>query len=170
MAEDKQVLYDLRTTYSGPFLVESLYEEIDDWIKEKGYEKEPKKKMEHVTNEGKKIELFIEAFKHLDELHKGVISLRVLINNLREVELKKGRKKTKVQHGNVYINIDGWINSHIHGSFFQVKPLYYFIRAVIDNYIYSFWQDKYDGVVNGDGRDLFKRLRSFFNLQKVKHG
>ena len=55
MAEKKQVLYDLRTTYTGPFIVEDFYAEVDKWIKEKGFEKEPKKKMEHVTKNGKKI-------------------------------------------------------------------------------------------------------------------
>ena len=45
MVEKKQVLYDLRTTYNGPFLVEDFYAEVENWIKEKGLEKEPKKKI-----------------------------------------------------------------------------------------------------------------------------
>jgi len=42
MSEEKQVLYDLRTMYSGPFLVEDFYADVDRWIREKGYEKELK--------------------------------------------------------------------------------------------------------------------------------
>ena len=40
MSEKKQVLYDLRITYSGPFLVEDFYREVDAWIGEKGFEKD----------------------------------------------------------------------------------------------------------------------------------
>ena len=92
--ERKQVLYDLRTTYNGPFIVEDFYAEVDNWIKEKGYEKEPKKKMEHVTKNGKKIEWLIEAHMHMDMEHTmGIIALRALFDNVKEVVIKKNGKK-----------------------------------------------------------------------------
>ena len=169
MAEKKQVLYDLRTTYNGPFLVEDFYAEVDNWIKEKGFEKEPKKKVEHVTKSGKKIEVVIEAHRHLDELHHGTVVLRALLDNIKEVIVKKGGKKTRINNGDVLINIDGWIESHIHGSFYQAKPIYYFIRTLIDKYVYNYWSDKYDGTVTADCHDLFKRIRAFFSVQKYKY-
>ena len=169
MVEKKQVLYDMRATYNGPLLVEDFYAEVDNWIKENGFEKEPKKKMEHVTKNGKKIELVIEAHKHLDDLHHSVIVLRALIDNVKEIIIKKDKKKIRINNGDVLINIDGFIQSHIHGSFYQVKPIYYFARTLIDKYIYNYWSDKWDGAVNSDGRDLFKRIRSFFELQKYKY-
>lgn len=169
MSEKKQVLYDLRTTYSGPFAVEDFYAEVDNWISEKGLEKEPKKKMEHVTKNGKRIEWVIEAHSHLDDLHHCVIVLRALLDNVREVVIKKGGKKVRINNGDVFVNVDGFIESHIHGSFYQVKPVYYFIRALADKYIYNFWSDKYDSLVKANGHDLFKRIRAFFNLQRYKY-
>ena len=169
MGEKKQVLYDLRTSYSGPLLVEDFYKEIDNWVKEKGYEKEPKKKMEHVTKNGKKIEWVIEAHKHLDDLHYSIIVLRALLDNVKEVVVKKDGRKIRLNNGDVFINIDGFIQSHIHGSFYQVKPIYYFVRALIDKYIYNFWSFRYDGAVAADGQDLFKRIRAFFQLQRYKY-
>ena len=169
MVEKKQVLYDLRTTYNGPLSVEDFYAEVDNWIKEKGFEKEPKKKSEHVTKTGKKIEWVIEAHRHLDDLHYSVIVMRALLDNIKEVVIKKDGKKIRINNGVVFINIDGFIQSHIHGSFFQIKPVYYFMRALIDKFIYNFWSFKYDGAVNADGHDLFKRIRSFFNVQKYKY-
>jgi len=169
MSEKKQVLYDLRTSYNGPFLVEDFYAEVENWIKEKGFEKEPKKKLEHVTKNGKKIEWIIEAHNHLDDLHHGVVVLRALLDNVKEVVVKQGKKKVRINHGDVLINVDGFIESHVHASFYQLKPIYYFVRALIDKYIYNFWSDKYNGVVNEAGQDLFKRIRSFFLLQKYKY-
>ena len=169
MVEKKQVLYDLRTTYNGPFRVEDFYAEIENWIREKGFEKEPKKKMEHVTKNGKKIEWVVEAHRPLDDLHHGVIVLRALLDNVKEITIKRDKKKMIINNGDAYINIDGFIQSHVHGSFYQNKPIYYFIRTLIDKFVYNFWTFKLEGVVAGDCHDLFKRIRSFFQLQKYKY-
>ena len=118
---------------------------------------------------GKKIEWVIEAHSHLDDLHHGVIVLRALLDNIREAVITKDSKKIKVNNGDVLISIDGFIQSHIHGSFYQTKPAYYFMRTLIDKFVYMFWSFKWDGTVNNDGRDLFKRITSFFNLQKYKY-
>ena len=170
MSEYKQVLYDLRTTYNGPFVVEDFYAEVDNWIKEKGYKKEPKKKMEHVAKSGKKIDYVIEAHTHLDDLHHGTVILRAMMDNVKEVVVKKGNKKVRINNGDVFIDINGFIEGHAQGSFYHTKPMYTLIRTLIDKYIYNIWSDKYDGRVNSDGRDLFKRIRSFFELQKYKYG
>ena len=168
MSEKKQVLYDLRTSYNGPFSAEDFYREVDSWIRENGFEKEPKKKMEHVTKKGKRIQYVIEVHNHLDSLHHGVIVLRVLLDNVKEIIIRKDGKKIRINSGDVFINIDAFIEAHLHASIYQVKPIYYFIRALIDKYVYNFWSDKYDGKVNSDARDLFKRIQSFFNVQRYK--
>jgi len=169
MSEKKQVLYDLRVSYNGPLIIEDFYAEADSWIREKGFEKEPKKKMEHITKNGKQIEWLIEAQKQLDDLHQGIIIIRVLFDNVIEVVIKKNGKKMRINNCDALININGFVFSEIHGSFWQAKPAYYFMRALIDKYIYNFWADKYDGAIKADCHDLFKRIRSFFNIQKYKY-
>lgn len=169
MVEKKQVLYDLRTTYSGPFLVEDFYSEVENWIREKGFEKEPKKKMEHVTKSGKKIEWVVEAHRELDDLHHSVVVMRALMDNVKEIIIRKEGKKVRLNSGDVMITLDAFIQSHLHGSFFQVKPIYYFVRTLIDKFIYQYWSFRWDGAVNSDAKDLFKRITSFFNLQKYKY-
>ena len=169
MSEKKQVLYDLRAAYNGPFLIEDFYAEVDKWIDEKGYVKEPKKKLEHVTKNGKRIEWVVEANSHLDDLHHGVVVLRALLDNVKENVVKKDGKKTRVNSGEILISINAFIDAHVHGSFYQVKPVYYLIRTLIDKYIYNFWTGKFEGIVRGEGEDLFKRINSFFNVQKYKY-
>jgi len=169
MSEKKQVLYDLRTAYSGPFAAEDFYAEVDRWIDEKGFEKEHKKKLEHVTKSGKKIEWVIEAQRHLDDLHTCVIVLRALLDNVKETVIKRGKKKTRINNGDIFISIDGFIISDVHGSFYQVKPAYYFLRALVDKFVYNFWSGRHDGAAVSAGQDLFKRISSFFSLQKYKY-
>ena len=167
MSEKKQVLYDLRTVYSGPFAVEDFYSEVDKWIKAHNYEKEPKKKMEQITKEGKRIQYVIEAYNHLDELHHGIIVVKALFDNVKEITIKRDKKKMKINNGDALIQIDGFIDAHLHGSIYAAKPIWAFTREIIDKYIWNF-KGKYDGVVNSDARDLFRTIQAFFNLQKMK--
>ena len=101
-------------------------------------------------------------------MHNGVIVLRAYLNNVKEVTIKRDGKKIKINNADAYIKIDGFIKSIVHSSYYQVKPFYYFIKTLIDNYIYNFWTGKYDGQVASDCHELFKRLRSFFNGQQNK--
>ena len=169
MVEKKQVLYDLTSAYSGPFIVEEFYAEINRWIDENGFEKEPKKISEQVAKDGKKIELVIEANKKLDELHYGVVVFRAMINNLKDTAIKRDGKKIRINHGEVFISVDAFVQSYVHSGIWQAKPVYIFIRALIDKYIYSFWTDKHDGTVNSAGKDLFRRIKSFFEMQRQKY-
>lgn len=169
MAEKKQVLYDLRVTYNGPFIAEEFYAEVGKWMNENGFELEPKKKMEHVTKNGKRIEWHIEAHRRLDDLHHGIVVMRALLDNVREVVVKNNNKKMRINTGDIYINIDGFIDSHVHGSFYQMKPIYYFFRSLVDRYVYNFWSFKWDGAVSSDCHSLFKRIRAYFQVQKYKY-
>ena len=128
--ERKQVIYDLRTTYSGPFSVEDFYASVDNWIYGKGFVKETKKKLEHITKDGKKI---------------------------------------RINNADVFVNVDGFIQTHMHGTFWQIKPIFYFIRSLIDQYIWNFWSFKWDSSVNEDGHDLFKTIWQFFEQERQKY-
>ena len=169
MVEKKQVLYDLTAAYSGPFIVEEFYAEIDRWIDENGFEKEPKKISEHVAKDGKKIELVIEAHRKLDELHYGVVVFRAMISNLKDTAIKKDGKKIRINYGEVFISVDAFVQSYVHSGIWQAKPVYTFMRTLVDKYIYSFWTDKHDGTVNSAGKDLFRRIKSFFEIQRQKY-
>ncbi|HLG23678.1 MAG TPA: hypothetical protein VI564_01980 [Candidatus Nanoarchaeia archaeon] len=169
MAERRQVLYDLRVSYSGPFVAEELYAAVDKWITGHGYDKEHKKKLEHVTQGGKKIEWLVQIHTHLDDLHHGLIVLRVLMDNITEVTMKKGKKNYLVNNGDVLVNIDAFIQSHIHATFYHSRPVYYFYRAMVDRFIKNFWSFKWDGTVGGQGHDLFKTIRHFFDEERRKY-
>ena len=169
MSFKKQVLYDLRYTYSGPFNVEELYEEIDKWISEHGYEKEPKRKTEHITKEGKRIQYHIEIHTHLDDLHHGIIVLTAYMENVKDISVKKKGKKSSANKGDVMIHIDGFLESHTHGTFWANKPIFYFLRTLYDRFVWAVWADKHDGAVVGQCHDLFKLARAFFNIQKYAY-
>ena len=169
MSEIKQVLYDLRTNYKGPFVIEDFYEDIDHWIHEHGHEKENKKKSEHVTKNGKKIQNVFEVHTHLDDFSHGIIVCRIYIEDMKEATITRNGRKIKINHGDILVNVDAFVDAHHHGTFYQQRPVFYMIRTVLDRFIWPFWGEKHDGTVNSQGRELYKRIRSFLNTQKLKY-
>ena len=169
MSEKKFVLNDLRISYDGPIDVSEFMGEVDKWFSENGYENEPKKYVEHFSKGAKKIEWVVESHKIMSRLYESTIRIRVLFNNLKESNFKKDGRKTRIVSGEVLVYIDGIIESHVQESYYHSKPVYQFVVGIIDKYVYTFWGDKYDGVVAGDGHKLFKKIRAYLSLQKYKN-
>ena len=169
MSEKKQVIYDLRYSYNGPFIVEDFYAHVDKWISEHGYEKEPKKSLEYISKDGKQIQWMIEVHSHIDDLTHGIAVLQVLMNNVKEVVIKKKGKKIRINNGDVNVHIDGFIDAHMHATFWVSKPVYAFIRRLIDRFVVHIYTDKYDGMVAEQCHRLYKDIRAFFNVQKFEY-
>jgi hypothetical protein len=169
MTEKKQVLYDLRNFYSGPFIVEDLFKAVDNWILEKGYAKEVKKKLEHVAQNGKKIQWILEIHSHLEGIFHGSIMFRASLENVKEVVIKRKGKKIRVNNGDVHITVEAFVEGHVKESLVAAKPVHYFIRSLIDRFFYPFWIGRHDGKVNSDGRELFKAVCSYLNSQKMMY-
>lgn len=168
MVEKKQIVFDLRATYNGPLSIENFYEEVEKWMEEKGLQKELKRKSEDVTTKGKKLEWIIEAWKKLTDSHKHVVRLRVLFNNVKEIKLKRKGHTVKINHADVLIVIDGFLETSLTARWTQ-KPLFAFLSRLYDKYIWMVLE-KYDAPIDEDCYDLHKRLKAFFELYKMKVG
>ncbi|MBL7054507.1 hypothetical protein ISS05_02005 [Candidatus Woesearchaeota archaeon] len=167
MVEKKIVVYDLRLSYNGPLDIESFYKEVDDWITEKGMEKEITKKMEHLTPQGKEIAWTVEGWKRLEEFYKDTVRLRAQFHNVKEVTILKNGRKIRINQANVLLIFDGILETDI-SERWQQKPLFYFFRALFDKYVYKFHTEKYFDVIYADTHELHKRLKAFLSLYKYK--
>jgi len=167
MVEKKFVVYDLRISYNGPVRIEDFYKEVEDWMRQKGLSKELKKKMENLASKGKKLEWTIECWKDITTYTKEVVRLRSFFNNVREIEVRRNGKRIKTQQADVLIQIDGILETELSQRWEQT-PLYYFIKMLVDKYIWPFYSGRYDGFPAADAHDLHKTLQAFFNLQKMQ--
>lgn len=157
--------------YNGPLSVEDFYKEVDKWAREKGLEKEIKRKSEEVKSKGKRIEYAVELWKSPAREVKHMIKLRALFDNVREVSQKRRGRYVKFNEANIFVNIDGWVETILRSRWTQVNPLYVFFRTLYDKYIWGIGQtitERYEGPVQADCYELHKRLKSFFELYKIK--
>jgi len=166
MTEKKFVVDGMKLSYNGPFDIIDFYRQVEDWISAKGLEKEIKKKVEHVEASGKKIEWFLEIWEDVGEYARRIVRLRALFNNVQEVKVQKGKRKKKLNKGEALIIIDGILETDIQGKW-QQKPVYYFLRALTDKFIYKFHMNKIEDRLAKDAYDLHHTLEDFFNSYKL---
>ncbi|MBS3097529.1 hypothetical protein J4209_01895 [Candidatus Woesearchaeota archaeon] len=161
MVEKKIVVDQLRLSYNGVFDINDFYNAVEDWIQEKGMEKETKKKLEHVMPHGKKLEWYIECWKSVASYAKTIVRMRALFDEVKEVQIVKNKSKRRLNQGKVLIILDGILETDIEGSW-QQKPLFYFMRALVDKYIWKFHTNKYEAPLIDEVYDMHKTLKKFF--------
>lgn len=165
MAEQKLVVEGLELSYEGLFDVKELYKTVDDYLKETAYDKVEKINAEYVKPEGKYIELTLEPNKKISDYVQYRIRMRVYITNLKDVEVEKDGKKQKLNHGKVYIRFDAILETDYEHRWEQ-RPLFFFLRVLVDKYVYKFYTGKYEGDLKTDLTNLHTRIKAFLNLYR----
>ena len=164
MVEKKFVVDGVKIKYSGNFDVIEFYKKVEEWISSKGKEKEIKKKTEHVKPEGKRIEWFIEIWEDVTEYARSIVRIDAIFTDIKEVKDKK--TKRKLNKGKAVITFDGILETDIQGKW-QQKPWFFFLRALVDKFIYKFHMNKIEDKLAADTYELHDKLDDFFNSYKV---
>lgn len=165
MAEQKIVVENLELQYEGLFSFKDLYKLIDDWLKENNYDKVEKMNMEKVSEEGKYIELVLEPVKYLTDFVEYIIKMRIIGRNIKEVEVERDGKKEKLNQGSLYIRFDAILETDYEGRWEQ-KPTFYFLRVLIDKYVYKFYTGKYESGLKKDLTEIHTQIKSLLNLYR----
>lgn len=165
MAEREVVIDKMRLSYEGLFKVSELYKLIDGWLREKGYDKRERIMVENVTKDGKFIEWEIEPWKKITDYACNVIKLRIIMTDIKEIEVEIDKAKVKMNQGKVDFVFDGYVETD-YESRWDTKPLFYFLRTFFNKYIFKPYTEGYAINVIEDVNDLHSRIKSFLNLYR----
>lgn len=166
MAERTVVVDKLRLTYEGLFSIKDLYKMIDEWFRQKNYDKREKNNTESVTPEGKYIEIELEPWKKVTDYARNVIRLRMIFENITDVEVERDGKKMTLNKGKAHFVFDGFLGT----DYFQRwegKPLFFVIRAIYDKFIYAPYTAGFAKGVKDDVMHLHNQIKAFLNLYKL---
>ena len=92
--------------------------------------------------------------------------MRALFTDVKEIKVKKGKRKKRLNSGNALIIFDGILETDISGKW-QQKPVFYFLRAVVDKFIYKFYMNKFEDKLAKDVYELNDTLKEFFDSYKI---
>ena len=167
MVEKHFVAVNFRLTHSGSFSLYDLLDMVDHWAEEHHYHKEIKRHYEHHKPDGKELGYSLELWKHINAQVVAIVRFTVMVKRLKDVTITVGGKKEKAQHGDVFIDMDSLLERHkLHQ--FENKPYIFFIRSVIDRFMYKNLMDMHEGELTADIKGFHDRLRSFLQKEEVK--
>jgi hypothetical protein len=163
--ERESLIHKMRLNYEGLLSVKDLYKLIDDWFYEKNYDKKEMKNIERVTPDGKYVEIVLMPWKKVSDYAKNEIQVRIIISDLKDVEVEKDGVKTKLNQGKLQVIFDAYLNTD-YESRWETKPVYYFVRTIFDKYFYKQWMGGHSATCKGDCLELRDRIKSFLNLYR----
>ncbi len=165
MAERKLVVENISISYSGLFDVKEFYKMIDDWFKAKGYDKVVVKHKEYSTETGKNIEILLAPHKNVTDYIRNLIKVWIGMSNIKEVEVKRDKTRFKINKGDVIVVLDGYLELDYEHRWEQ-KPLFFFLRVLIDKFIHKSEIDKYGEELIEEINEFHNEIRSFLGLHK----
>jgi hypothetical protein len=165
MAERDIIVDKMRMTYEGLFSVSELYKMMDEWFEEKNYDKKELKNVENVTPEGKYVEILIEPWKKVTDYAKNVIRIRMIMTNIKDVEVEKDGVKVRLNQGKIQMVFDAYLETDYENRWEQ-KPMFFLIRTLFDKYFYKPFTHGFHAGVKADLNDLVTRIKSFLNLYR----
>lgn len=165
MVEKRKVIDELKLSYEGLFDAKELYWMIDYWVIEKGYDKKELKNVERITPTGKYVEVWIMPWRKITDYAKYEIKMRMRMFNVTDVVVERGGVKLKLNKGKIDFIFDGYLITDYEGRWEQ-KPLFYFLRAVFDKYIFKMHTMAFEDGLVDDINHLHMTIKSFLNLYR----
>ncbi len=166
MPEKKQVVESETIAYDGLFEGTELYRVIDKFFQDKGYDKAELSHDEHVAEGGKDVTVVVEGSMRPNDYTKKIINVKILIKGLRDVIIERNKHKTKLQHGKVTAIFNSFVISDVEGKW-EAKPMFVFMRALVDRYLYRYYINKIEQELKEDTLHLKALVKSFLNLHRA---
>lgn len=163
MTEKKLVIDQLRLNYEGLFSLNELYRTVSSWFYEHGYDYYEKKNVEQVTPTGKDIEIELRPWKKLTDYAKKELKIRMFLKDVKMVEVEKEGVKLKLNQGNIQMIFDAYLITDYEDRW-ENKPLFFFIRTLVDKYVYKFYTDRFEGDLVDDVHQVHQHVKAHLNL------
>ena len=167
MVEHKIVVDEVEVGYEGIFNLSEVYKIIEDWLADNNYDKEEVLNVEYLKPEGKYIELLLEPNKKVSDYVKNIIRIAFVAKNIKDVDIKEDGVKKKMQEGKLSLAFTAILETDYEGRWEQ-RPTFYFLKIIVDKYVYKFYTDKFESIITKDINDLMTQVKSFLNLYKFK--
>jgi hypothetical protein len=169
MAERRLVVDHLKLSYEGLFNIHELYNLIDRWFREKGFDKRERRNQEIVRPNGRYIELLLEPWKKITDYARHIIRVEIRMLNIKDVVVEQDGKHHNMQSGKVNITFDGYLDTDYEDRWEQ-KPFYFFIRTLFDKFVYRTYSAQFEDLLAENVAQLHQAIKSFLNLYRYSFG
>ncbi len=165
MTEKKILVDDLRLQYAGLFDITELYRLFDELIHERGYVKLEKKFDQYMAKHGRQIYLEIRPVKEFEQDFLSTMKIRIKMSDVKDIVMDNNGAKKQYNQGSILIIFDGWTTTSYEFAW-ETKPVFVFLRMLVDKYIYKVSFGKYEGEIINDVHYMYDRVKAHLNLYR----
>lgn len=151
--------------YEGLFSAKELWKVIDQVFEQHKFDKVEFKNSEQVFKDGKQLRFDIRPYKKLSDYVKAEIKVILVAKNMKEVEITKKGITKKLYTGHVEIAFTAYLLTDYEHAW-ETKPFYYFIRMLIDKFVYRSYIQEAKAQIVSITNELYDEVRSYLNMQK----
>lgn len=168
MSEVRIIVDHMKFDYKGIFDSYEFFRQIDAWFLFRGYEKKEDKNTEQVFPTGKVIEWEVTHWKKASFHTKNIVKIRVLMWDLKKVEVFRDDKKIKIDQGRVLAVFDGFLELDFE-HYWEERPVFVFLRTLYDKFIYKSYTERFEQRLTQDVFHVYHHMMNFMNMhQKYK--
>lgn len=168
MTEKNLVINNRTLTYKGIFRVDELLSTINSALEKLDYQKQEKKSEETVFPSGRRTYIELRPFKIKTNYVTLMIKIKICLDKIIETTKIVDDVKRTFQQGDVTIIFDAWSITD-YGSRWGMKPLFFFLKSVVNKYIYHFpLEESFTGKLVSDTNYLSGQVRALFDLYKYQ--
>lgn len=167
MSERKIIVDESELAYEGLFDIKEVYSLIDDFLRQKNYDKFEKTNREFVGSAGKEIYYVLTPVFGISDFARKLLKIDLSAKEVKDVEVEIDGFKRRMQQGKFKIMLSGILETDYEGRWEQTA-FYYFVRTMFNKYIYRKHTEDFEGQIKSDVMMLKEQLGALLNLYRYK--
>jgi hypothetical protein len=165
MAERMTIIDGEKVSYKGLFDFKELYNVIDAFLWQKGFDKRIRKNEEQVSTDGKYVNVIMQPWKKITEYIKHEIKMVITVHHAKDEIREIDGVKKKLTNGVVEITFYGFLVTDYEGRWEQ-RAEYFFLRTIFDTFIYKMQNQNSSSMLKTDVKMLKGEIEAFLNLHR----
>jgi hypothetical protein len=165
MAERRLIVDGLVIRYEGLFNFQELYQMMENWQRQMGYDMFEVKNYEQVFKDGRDIEIQLEPWKKTTDYHKFALKIVFVVKKLKDVVVKKDGVDVKTNFGQLQIKIKAYLETD-YFHHWEGKPSFYIMRLLFDNFIYRSETKQNAQMLSEEMDLLYNHITGYLNMSK----
>jgi hypothetical protein len=120
---------------------------------------------EQNTSHGKCMEYFYYPWMKETDTIRKMMKIRILITDLKKVDMIIDGQRKKMDHGDIKITIDGFVEYDYENRWYY-RQLFIFIRTLYIKYFYKNYSKYFEKLLIDECHGLYDMFERFFNMYK----
>ncbi|MBD3164040.1 hypothetical protein GF323_02485 [Candidatus Woesearchaeota archaeon] len=165
MGDVNHIVDHLKLEYRGIFSVREMFRMFTRWYKESPYEKGGDYISEQNTSHGKCIEYYYFPWKKQTDAVRYFMRIRMLIYDLKKVDVMADNNKKTMDHGRIIIYLDGFVE-YDYESRWQHTAFLQFIRTLYIKFLFKNYSKFHERLIIDDCHHIYDMFERFFNMYR----